>query len=159
MATFTKIATIQVGAGGASSVAFTSIPQNFTNLKLVFSFRLASSGNVGGAIRINGTNGSSPLVMYGNNTGTQSEVNNLTGWANSSSYAANTFSNGTLYVLNYTASANKTYSFDSITETNGNVAYLGLASGAVANTSPTTSIELYNGDTLAQYSLATLYGI
>lgn len=159
MATFTKIATIQVGAGGASSIAFTSIPQNFTNLKMVFSLRLATGTNIGGALKMNGTSGSSPLVMYANGTGTQSEVNNLTGWANSSGYAANTFSNGTLYVLNYTASANKTYSFDSITETNGTTVYLGLASGTVSNTSPTTSIELVNGETLAEYSSATLYGI
>lgn len=159
MATYTKIASIEVGSGGASSIAFTSIPQNFTSLRVVFSLRLSASGNVGGALKINGTSGSAPLVMYGNYTGTQSEVNNLTGWANSSSYASNTFSNGTLYVLNYTASSNKTYSFDAITETNGTTAYLGLASGTVSNTSPTTSIELYNGDTLAQYSSATLYGI
>jgi len=39
----TKIATIVVGAGGSSSIDFTGIPQNFTDLMLVYSTRPGST--------------------------------------------------------------------------------------------------------------------
>jgi len=43
--TMTHISTVQVGAGGAASINFTSIPQTGTDLALVMSGRL-SAGNV-----------------------------------------------------------------------------------------------------------------
>ena len=37
--TFKKIQTVTVGSGGAASIDFTSIPQTYTDLKIVLSAR------------------------------------------------------------------------------------------------------------------------
>jgi len=42
--TYQKIATVTVGAGGASNITFSSIPQTYTDIKVVVSARTDRSG-------------------------------------------------------------------------------------------------------------------
>ena len=155
--TFELISSVTVGAGGASSILFTSIPQTYTDLCVKFSLRLSASGNVGGFLKLNGTI-TNPRTLLSTGSAVSSEVNNLTGFADSFSYTASTFSNCEIYVPNYTLSQNKSFSFDGVTENNSSTAYMSISAGLISNTSPTTSLEIL-GDTLAQYSTAYLYGV
>jgi hypothetical protein len=159
MGTFVKIATVNAGVNSLANVTFSSIPQTYTDLMIIFSLRLNSGTNVGGGVSINGTSGSAPLTLINSQSGLTSEINNLTGFASSSSYSAGAFSNGYIYLPAYTSSANKYYYFYSGTGVVGSSqSYMGLSIGGVNNTSPTTSFTL-GGETLAPYSTAYLYGI
>ena len=45
MATMTALSTVTVGAGGAATISFSSIPQTYTDLKIVFSGRSARTAS------------------------------------------------------------------------------------------------------------------
>ena len=136
------------------------VPSGYTDLRLVISARLSTSTNVGGLIKMNGVNSNSPMALFGTGTSTSSEVNNLTGLHNSSSYTANTFSNSEIYVPNYLSNVNKYYSYNGTTENNAASSYMGIAVGVVPTTSPVTSITVVAaGDSYVAGSSFTLYGI
>ena len=104
------IAKQTVGADGAASVTFSSIPQTFTDLKVVVSGR-ASTTTTGIDITFNGsTTGYSNRRLYGTGSGVASDsaattyISNI--MINDSSYTANTFGNGEVYIPNYTSSNN-----------------------------------------------------
>ena len=52
--TLVKIQTVTVGSGGASSIDFTSIPQTYTDLCLVYSARLTTT-DTNWRLKINGS--------------------------------------------------------------------------------------------------------
>lgn len=145
----------------AASVTLNSIPQTgYTDLKLVISARLNASTNVGGSIQMNGVASNAPRALFGTGSGVSSEVNNLTGLHNSSSYTANTFSSAEIYVPNYMSSVNKNYSYDGTTENNATASYMGMAGGIVPTTSPVSSITVVAaGDSYVAGSSFALYGI
>lgn len=143
----------------AASVTI-AVPSGYTDLRLVISARLLSSGNVGGSIQMNGVNSNAPLTLLATGSGVSSEVNNLTGLHNSSSYTANTFSNAEIYIPNYLSNTNKYYSYDGTTENNATASYMGMSAGVVPTTSPVTSITIVAaGDYYVTGSSFTLYGI
>jgi hypothetical protein len=158
--TFVKIATVTVGAGGSSTMDFSSIPSTYTDLQMSFSIRNTGDFNTVG-LTINGvsTNQTARRVV-GTGSAAQSstyaEVQD-----NASSTTSNTFASGSLYIPNYTSSNNKSMSFDIVSENNATQAYATLEAWLWSQTSSITSLGfsgLYGG-TLAQYSTATLYGI
>jgi hypothetical protein len=66
--TYTLISSVTVGAGGASSIDFTSIPATYTDLLIKVSARGASgASNITGTLRFNSDAGSnySALRVYG----------------------------------------------------------------------------------------------
>jgi hypothetical protein len=156
-----------VGAGGASSVTFSNIPQTFSDLKLVISTRSSRGSGVDyDTIKINGTvytvaarglqgNGSSAssftdTIFYSNTDG--------------STNTSSTFSSNEFYIPNYTGSQNKSISLDSVTENNGTTAYALMNAGLVTTSSPVTSILIDltasgAGASFAEYSTFYLYGI
>lgn len=165
--TFTKIADVTVGAGGASSIDFTSIPSTYTDLCVKLSIR-TSGGNANGdwiKVRFNSvTTGYEAKLLIGN--GTSASGFNASGWGwfaqqSSTSQTANTFGNGEVYIPNYAGSNNKSFSSDSVSENNATAAEMELAAGLWSNTAAITSISLSSGNsgTIQQYSTATLYGI
>jgi hypothetical protein len=158
MPTYELISSVNAGAGTLTNISFSSIPQTYTDLMFIFSLRLNTGTNVGGYLNINGTVSSAPRAGFNANGSLSSEINNLTGFASSSGYTANAFSNGYVYVPNYTASANKQYIYYAGTGNTASAGYLGWAVGQVLNTSPTTTMTLGN-ETLAPYSTGYLYGI
>jgi len=161
--TYVKIgSTVTVGAGGASTISFTSIPATYTDLKIVVSARCDAS-NTAFKIRFNGaTTNLSTRYLYGQGSSAASytEGSNIYGYENASTYTASTFGNTEIYVPNYTLSNGKSVSVDAVTENNATSAEMALFAGLWNSSAAITSVELVsNTGNFVQYSTATLYGI
>jgi len=163
--TFIKIAAVTVGSGGSSSIDFTSIPSTYTDLVVKVSARTSLSGNTEAIyLRANGSS-SGYLLRYvqgdGSGAGSGTATTSFGGLVNGNTATSNTFANMEWYLPNYAGSNNKTTSYDGVSENNGTLAYAGFYVGLWSNTSAITSlkIESGNGNTMLQYSTATLYGI
>ena len=156
--------TVTVGAGGAASIDFSSIPSTYTDLKIVASLRTVLTGQVVQSllIQFNGsTTGYSYRLLQGSGS-TAASYNNTTryfGDAPAADATANTFGNLEIYIPNYAGSANKSYSADSVTENNSTSALANLDAGLWSNTAAITSISLSAANNFVQYSTASLYGI
>ena len=157
------IETKTVGSGGSATIVFTSIPQTYTDLKLVVSAR----GNTG-QMTFNGTGGTAysfrRLMGVGSGTpssGANSGISQFEGFDwNYTTYTANTFSSTEIYIPNYTSSNFKSISLDTVQENNATQAYAQLYAGLFSNTSPITSITLTSsGGNFVEGSTAYLYGI
>jgi len=167
--TLTKLQTITVGAGGVSSVTFSNIPQNYTDLIVKYSARVTASSVApdGLGIQFNGDTGSNYkyLQLGGNGSSTFSNSGTTAfqfgGQLTGASATGNTFSNGEIYIPNYTSSNYKSTSADSVTENNATTANQNLVANLWQSTSAITSIKLYDlGSTnFVQYSEFTLYGV
>jgi len=161
--TFTKIAAVTVGAGGAASIDFTSIPSTYTDLCVKVSARgTDSSGDLG--IKLNTSSSSfSRRVLRGNGSAASSTnaSDNYIGGLEPSTYTASTFGNAEIYIPNYAGSTNKSISVDSVTENNATEAFAFFVASLWSNSAAITGITLYpfTSGNLAQYSTAVLYGI
>jgi hypothetical protein len=166
MATFTKIASVTVGSGGAATMDFTSIPATFTDLCVKLSGRSARSAQQADNLFItfnSNTTGYTMKALSGNGTAASS-VGYSSRYASFSVDAAgstaSTFSNHEIYIPNYTSANYKSYSADSVSENNATAAQSDLVAGLWSNTAAITSISLLpEVSTWVQYSSATLYGI
>jgi hypothetical protein len=162
--TFTKIAAVTVGSGGASGIDFTSIPSTYTDLCLKISLRGTYAG-IGDNIRLNiNSKGANTGVTNITLFGTGSSVISATGDQmvfTGSTATASTFGNGEIYFPNYTSSANKSISADTVSENNGTTGYDFLNAMLWSYTETISSISMTpaGGGTFVQYSTATLYGI
>jgi len=154
------IETVTVGSGGAASIAFTSIPQTYTDLLIVLSVQ-----NTAGAVDIFGkfntlTTGFTNRYIYGDGSSAVSGSGSIGYFGAASSSSSTTFGNTAIYIPNYAGSTNKSFSSDSVTENNITLAYSFFVAGLWSNTSAITSIEFYpNANLWSQYSSASLYGI
>lgn len=159
--TFIKIASVTVGAGGATSIDFTSIPSTFTDLCLKISVRSNQANNANTlSITFNGSsaNFTSRLIEgSGSSVSSFSSTNNI-GNVQGTSTTSSTFSSVDVYIPNYAGSTNKSYSADGVTENNGATAYATLAAGLWSQTAAITSVGI-TINAFVQYSTATLYGI
>jgi hypothetical protein len=167
--TFVKIATVTVGAGGANSMEFTSIPSTYTDLCIKISSRQNGS-NVDNntTLQFNGsTTGFSVRALVGTGSTAISFSRTSTtetdiGYSTGANATASTFANTEVYIPNYAGSTNKSLSSDSVAETNATAVNSSLDAGIWANTAAITSIKIrdYQGvSNFVQYSTATLYGI
>ena len=165
--TFEAIATVTVGSGGAANIEFTSIPGTYTDLLVKFSLRGTNGTYVNNRFSFNGsTTGYSSRLLYGLGSSTGSDVNAVTTAIDYSAYSAgsdataSTFSNGELYLPNYTGSSNKSVSVDAVSENNNTTAIAALTAGLWSDSAAITSVKITpSSGTFAQYSTATLYGI
>jgi hypothetical protein len=153
-------------ASNTASIAFTSIPQTYTDLQLVFSARLSQAGNADVTyvmFNSNTSNYSQRLIYKDSTEPTALSFTTSTALAafvGADSNTANTFGNSMVYIPNYTSSNNKSYFCDFATEQNSNVTWMGLNSLLWSNTAAITEINL----TLPSGSFKTgstfyLYGI
>jgi len=161
------IETIEVGSGGAASIEFTSIPQDGVDLLVVASVRESSYNDGFLGLRLNGSStiGDYAYVyLYGDGSSASTSSAGSTtliygkGGTNPSNATANTFSNYQVLISNYTSSASKSVSIDTVTENNGSTAFQGLSAGKFVPTSAITSVTLLYQN-LVQYSTASLYKI
>jgi hypothetical protein len=166
--TFFKIRTVTVGAGGAATIEFTSIPQTYTDLQLHLSGRdTYAAVSVQGNIEFNGNNTTQYLFKRVRGSGSAADSYGETGgtsinWYNAypgANATASVFSNNTIYIPNYTSANNKSFSIDTVTENNATEAYQVLWAAQLSNIAAITSIKIYATTAFAQYSTATLYGI
>ena len=168
MVTHNLISTVTVGSGGAANIEFTSIPQTYTDLCLVYSTRAATTGSDGSA-RFNSDTGSnySYRKLGGDGTTTSSDSGtsqtSLTrvGRVNPSAATANVFSSNSMYIPNYTSSNNKSVLIEGVSENNATGANIDVIAGLWSNSAAITSITLLidGGGNFAEYSSASLYGI
>jgi hypothetical protein len=160
--TFVKIAAVTVGAGGSASMTFSSIPQTYTDLKLVISGR-SSDGNFGYLIRLN--NALSPysgrwLEAVSSSVTSYANSNALGGYLDYSTQTADTFSSSEAYIPNYTGSNYKSYSIETMQESNSATGvYSAMGAQLWSDTSAITSIVLTINTLFVQHTTATLYGI
>jgi len=168
--TFKKIQTVTVGSGGATDITFTSIPQSYTDLKIVLSGR-STQGNVygGGAIQFNADTASNyrwRRLRGDAGTGAAASDNStsataITNWDMAGANAtASIFGNIEIYIPNYTTANAKSVSVDYVGENNAAESHMGIVAGIWTGTAAITSVKLYSaGGNLAQYTSATLYGV
>jgi hypothetical protein len=165
--TYSKIATYTVGSGGVASINFLNIPQNYTDLVIKFSTR-DNVANFSSNLQISYNGNTSSIyttkILYGDGSATYSLERTPQGnydfqFSNASSSTSNVFSNGEVYIPNYTSSNYKSSSSDSVTENNATASAVGLSASLFSNTSAITSITLKSAGTISQYSTAHLYGI
>jgi hypothetical protein len=171
--TFELIASSIVGSGGASTVAFTSIPQTFTDLKVITSVRSTTGGAVAYQLfmKMNALTSSiySRRVLEGSGSAassfSQSGVDTAVGASLivGTGATSNTFSNSEIYIPNYTGSTNKSVSADTVAETNATTQYMDLIAYLISSTAAITdltfSTEPAGGVSFAQHSTFYLYGV
>lgn len=164
------ISRVTVGSGGASNIAFTSIPSGYTDLLVKWSLRSTTNAY---RMNINVTynsisSGYSSRYLSGQGAGSGASANNATGTNQiysgeipGATGTTNTFSNGEIYIPNYTSSSYKNASIDNVQEsTSTSNVFASLITGLVSNTAAINAITLTPGaDNFAQYSTAYLYGI
>lgn len=163
MATFTLISSVTVGSGGAADIEFTSIPNTYTDLCLLFSARSANSTYGGYNFYMN-TNSTrfQGIFLDGDgssaSSGTTSEF-----FLPLSTFTANTFGNSAIYIPNYLSSNTKSISVDSVSENNASSGNrfdtLYAYSLADSNAINALKLSMFGGDKFAQYTTAYLYGI
>lgn len=158
------IETITVGAGGAASITFSNIPQDYTDLILVTSLRSNRSNNYDNVfLKINGTYLNRSLIrLQGNGSSASSSTTVATRLTAvpAATATSNTFSNDLCCMTNYTSSANKAIFMDHVMEDNATTSYAGIQAVLWSDTSAITSllIEPDVGTELVTGSTASLYG-
>lgn len=165
--TYSKIATYTVGSGGISRVSFLSIPQTYTDLKILCSVRNETPVGQMTMIFNNSTDATySRRKLYGEG----SFVSSASGSGETifnyidipfSSYTSNTFSNTEIYIPNYTSSTYKSFSVDNVEENNATTSYAEIIAGLRSSIAPITSITfaINDGSEFYQHSTFHLYGI
>ena len=150
-----------------SSIDFTVIPQEYTDLVLVYSVRSADGGNQNdsGQIIFNSdSNTANYTTRQLRGTGSTFEAGDRTttpGEINGSASTSGVFSSGKAYIKNYTSTASKLVSVEVVSENNAQSAFQHLSAMTYSTSFPITEISLKSEGALnlAQYSSATLYGI
>ena len=164
--TMTLIETKTLGTD-AAGLAFTSIPQTYTDLMILFSVRTTRTSQIADlvALKINGaTTNQAERELFGAGSGSASS-SAATGaiyvYSNGPTSTSNTFSNSSIYFPNYTGATNKRVSIDSVFETNATTAYQAIISGLWSSTAAITSLEFYSyySANLVTGTTASLYGI
>ena len=150
-------------ASSAGSIEFTDIPQDFTDLYILTSLRCNSGGTwVDAALRFNdSTTSYSERGLSGNGTSTASFTSTgVVVRIPSPGFTANTFSNDSVYIPNYTGSSAKGVSIDNVTENNGTTSLTQITAGLWNDSSAITKIVFLgtSGD-LSAGSTVSLYGI
>lgn len=157
---------VTVGAGGAGSISFSSIPSTYTDLLLKVSIRTNRSGAVDDVLQIQPNGSSSNLTtrnVRGNGSGVASGTNTTWsgGYIAANGATASTFGNLEVYIPNYAGSNNKSWSVDAVNENNATEAYAEFKAVLWSQTTAISSLTLVPlyGTSFNQYSTATLYGI
>jgi len=166
--TYTLIASSTAGSGGVANIDFTSIPATYTDLNILLSAR-TNDASIYGAIKLqfnNSTTTYSGKEIYGSGTAAASYTRGVTdnglyiGDVNGNTTTANSFSNFSIYIPNYTSSNYKSVSVDGVEENNATETYSRLLAGLWSSASAITSVKFsFTGATILEYSTAYLYGI
>ena len=164
--TYTLLETVTVGAAGASSVTFNSIPQTgYTDLKIVMSVRSANASNFDNPrISINGSTSTftrREIYVESGSFGSESVADRIIGNCPAASVTASTFGSLEFYLPNYTSSNYKSWTCDSVTENNSATNSQWLLAGlwSTVTAVSTIAVSLQTSANFAQYSTFSLYGV
>jgi hypothetical protein len=129
-----------------ATITFSSIPQTYTDLIISVSARSDSASNAFYYMRFNGSSTSfTNTYLEGNGSGTLASGSNFAqigGRSQLTSETASTFSNGDIYIPNYTSANNKVYSSSNVSENNNSVAAMIYIAGLWSNTSAINEIAI-----------------
>ena len=154
-------------SSSTSSVTFSSIPQTYTDLKMLVSARTDRSGQDNDALYISINSNTSNLtskLLEGIGSGTPNsytasgtiKVFPIVG----STATANTFGNGEIYFSNYTISQYKSFIGDGVNENNATQAIAGLSANLWSDNAGITSLTFTAiGTNFISDSTFYLYGI
>jgi hypothetical protein len=165
--TFQLIETKTLGSS-ASAIEFTSIPQDGTDLFVLFSIRDNRAVPANGfLLSVNGStaNSASGKYLYGSGSAASSLTLSAEQHVQGDSSTSNTFCNGSFTLTNYTASGvSKSFSIDAVTENNATEAYTGLFAGVWTGTAAITSLGFvmdssFGGNAFLTGSSMSLYKI
>jgi hypothetical protein len=164
--TLTKIATLTAGSGGVAGFTFSSIPQTYSDLKVVCSVRSAApSGLDSLSMWPNGvqTNLSNTFLTGTGSVGSSSRSTyRAIATINSEGTSANFFTNTEIYIPNYRSSNFKQILVTSCMGSLVTESYSMFAAELWSNSAAITSL-LFNtatsGLSFVQNSSITLYGI
>ena len=164
--TYTLLETITVGAAGASSVTFNSIPSTgYTDLVIKVSGRSTNASNFDNPrLTINSSTSTftrREIYAESGSVGSESVADRIIGVIPAANATASTFGSLDFYLPNYTSSNYKSYSVDSVTENNSTTQASWLLAGLWSTTSAITTIAitLNSAANFAQYSTFSLYGV
>jgi len=149
----------------ASSITFSSIPQTFAHLQILILARSDGAATIDTiAVSFNGTGDTdeSSIQLFADGSTAESGTNTIIkgGPVPTPSLTANTFSNTSFYVSNYTASQAKPTSMDAVIENNATLTSLELHAGLWDNTSAITSIAFsLSSSNFVTGTTISLYGI
>lgn len=166
---WTFITSTTVGAGGASNIEFTSIPNSYKKLILIMSLR---GNNSEAVVNVSFTlnNNTSTIYTRANIWGDGSTVNRTQGTADDRGYwgymnantaTASTFGNAWVEFINYATTATKVWNAQSVTENDATLAHQTMAQGSYDSSSAISSIKInpWSTGNFMQYSTAYLYGV
>lgn len=132
-------------ASGVSSITFTSIPQTYTDLKILVSSRSNNASTYNAvSITLNSTStgGSIELYSIGSAVGSGTNGQPYTVYTNGTTTTASTFSNGEIYIPNYTSANRKVLASESVIANNATSTLQDIHTTLHDLTSAITSITL-----------------
>jgi hypothetical protein len=148
-----------------TSVTISSIPNTFTDLKLVVSSRSARTNDAGGSdgkIQFNGDTGAnySSKLLLAQGSAASASNSSIFFFASDNAQTSSTFGSFDAYIPNYLSSNQKSVSLDAVTENNSSTAYAVLTAGLWTGTAAITSVTITdnNGGFISGSSFY-LYGI
>jgi len=175
---YDSIATTTVGAGGTSTITFSSIPSTYTHLQIRMIGKTVATvlDQYNPRIRFNSDTSANYSLHFTRGYGTTvdkgSSTSQTAGWAGISTFPAsnaaysNVFGASVVDILDYTnTSKYKTLKTLNGFEANGigngsnDAGQSGFNSGLWMSTSAFTSITIYSDSDFEQYSSFVLYGI
>jgi hypothetical protein len=153
----------------ASSIEFTSVPQDGVDLLLKVSLRHSGFGTAGSAgLQFNADTGSnySTRRLQGTGSTTQSNTQTAETYMNffgaGGSTTADTFNNAHAYIANYTSSSTKAVSVDLVIENNATASLQVIQAGSYTGTSALSSLKVFITSGTSQFvsgSTASLYKV
>lgn len=164
---YESIATVVVGAGGSSSVDFTSIPSTFKHLQIRYIGRNTST-SLDTYARFNSDTGNNYRSHYLTGDGSAASAGDIlvqnfwnAGYVSGSSQSANVFGATVIDILDYTDTSKNAVTRTLTGWDNNGSGQLVLYSGLWTSTAVITAISLSkpSGGSWAQYSSFALYGI
>lgn len=169
---YESIASVDVGAGGASSITFSSIPSTYTHLQIRVMAKCDASGNDGlaehAALSFNADTTLSNYNRHQLRGDASSAVSNYSASAAPtacyvpSAGLTSIFGTGIVDILDY-ANTSKYKTIRTLTGSNNNgvaAEFVGITSGLWQNTNAITSITIKPGSyNFTQYSSFALYGV
>ncbi len=166
--TYQLIASSTVGVNGASYVEFTSIPQTYNDLQVVYSLRDDSTIALNdGILTINGSNSTfarNYIFSYSGGTFADNQANNNYIYAATSLASSSTFTSANLYIPSYASNTKKSILTDVVIEDNTNLRFGLLLLAGAWNDTPSAINSLKfspsgSGIKYVQHSTFYLYGI
>jgi hypothetical protein len=164
--TYTLITAFTVGAGGSSTIDFTSIPSTYTDLCIQLSARSNNSNFFDYMYTsFNGAGYNSPVRwIQGSGTANPTTGTENTGYSGiicGNTAPSGAFSNNEIYIANYAnTSKYKSFQVNGTMERNVDTSYMHLVSGIWQNAAAINRITLKpDTNSFVQYTNAYLYGI